>query len=393
MSPLTPGPVQLPHDILVIIVSIVARDDPNCVSIKKCSLVCHDLLHLCRKYIYRSVVPPRFPSRSTALMIQKRLSAAPEIGAYIQNLDLDVKVHDLANDWLIESFKKITGLKQLALQLPWLDGGVHPWSYILVQPALLYLIQLPTLTHLTLSHIDNFYLPDLAPCVNLKHLTLKSLRYHPDIEYPIRPLPSKPMRLSNLAIVSMHRPEIDDLCAWHCAGGKPFVDFDSLKRLSYGMDDRWDLSAVRRLLAFCGSLIGIRLTFDVGGLGTYEGRLAEMLLPKLVTLKHLSLSIALDHSRPLCAFFRELDRMTNNIIETLEIRVCLDPSPYQADKFGEDCASLDTLLTKPVWQQLRKVSLSFVRRGDAGEALDLPGMHFPKLSSSPFISLKVNASG
>jgi hypothetical protein len=122
-----------------------------------------------------------------------------------------------------------------------------------------------------------------------------------------------------------------------------------------------------------------------------------MLQPSMQTLKHIVVNISdvnVDDD-PLFGFPSEFkDMRTENIIETVTIRVGVD----SVCRRGDDWGRLDKVLLTPGWFSLKRVSLAieiaihFKRdRNDDDDELEkalreLPETQFPRLSSSNSVS-------
>ena len=123
--------IIFPLEIEEKILDLLAEDDDGHSALKTCSLVCQAFLPLCRKHIFRSIA--LVSSHNTHLF--ERL--------------------------LRETLKRISRLESLTFhqsKLPKVDWSDNP-----IRPALLHLLHLPTLTHFTMTNINNFLVSDLIP--------------------------------------------------------------------------------------------------------------------------------------------------------------------------------------------------------------------------------------
>ena len=261
---------RLPLEVIEHIIDDVARNDDHVVdnnfsSIKACALVCSSFLHLCRKYIfgYVSLNDPvvwRFASSPTSDDLNRLLSNSPHLAVYIRTLYYHVNKKEFVTkrfSWLLPMFKKLVRLQKLTIihkrsvQLDWMQSSERK--------VLLPLLQLPTLTSISLVRIRNFPLADLAGCVNLKDLRIRSLGYSNDVGNFLEALPTTPMMLERLVINGGHAGPLQRLCDARRPDGKSIIDFSSLKELEIDAEAA-RLDSMKGFVEICKNLHKIKLS-------------------------------------------------------------------------------------------------------------------------------------
>ena len=254
----------IPVDVVDKVIEILAQDDPNLVSTKVCSLVCHDFFDLCRKHIFASITlnntydefySPSGWTKATTTMLVNLLSMTPEIANHIRNLFYVVTDDDLDNLSLIQTFKKITRLQSLTL----VSYSEYPleWDYNPLRPALLHLLHVPTLLHFSISTANNFIFQDLIPCLNLKHLEFDSIKF----ENPFSSiLPKNSLRLHQIKAGIRSAEATSELCTLQCPDGKPCINFESLVNVSSEIRGVDDSEASQQLFGCCDQLIDAEIT-------------------------------------------------------------------------------------------------------------------------------------
>ena len=228
---------MLPLEIEEMILNRVAEiDDLRHITLNACSLVCRAFLPICRKYIFGTIVLQYFrdPDKDTKPLIdafERLLRETPEIADYIHNLDYNIREEDLTipSIQLEESFKRISKLKSLSI---WNDLCLEfSWDDNPIRPALLHLLHLPTLTHLTMNRINDFVVSDLTPCVNLKYMDIGNFMTVVDEDTFPAVLPEKSIQLDEFVSGMGTSEFIMELCSAQRPDGLPIIDFKSLSRL------------------------------------------------------------------------------------------------------------------------------------------------------------------
>ena len=236
---------RLPLEVVELIIDSVAaryyklyRVFYDLSSTKACALVCHAFLPLCRKHLFASVTlySRPYPSSHTSDDLNKLLLNSPHLAVYIRNLDFHVHKKEFVGKrlpWLLAMFKKLVRLQKLSLSYSLPQRGKFDWTSSCVRKVLLPLLHLPTLTSITLETLKNFDLTDLAGCVNLKNLRIKSIECSASngAGKTLEALPATPAMLEWLAIEGNVKP-VQQLCDARRPDGKPIIDFSSLKKIT-----------------------------------------------------------------------------------------------------------------------------------------------------------------
>ncbi len=230
-------------------------------SLKTCSLVCRAYLPICRKRLFASVILNNVepgPHRLTTAVLDRLISARPEIADYIRKLDFDIRVEDLANPTIQESLKRISRLESLTVlhrNRPRLD-----WSNNPIRPALLQLLHLPTLTYFKISYVDNFVVSDLVPCTNLKHLNIGHHTGAADTASFPGTQPTRSARLHELTAGLAAPAAILELCKARRPDGQPVVDFNSLSKITVFVEKPLEGEVVQELFRHCEKLTDVNVS-------------------------------------------------------------------------------------------------------------------------------------
>ncbi|KAF8968073.1 hypothetical protein BDZ97DRAFT_1655509 [Flammula alnicola] len=386
-------------DVIEIILEIL-DDEEGHQSLKACSLASHALLHPCRKRIFRSIVINSDPNRPSPLSTIRRLgdlvlASTPEIANYVRALDF----HRITSDDLVDPnvprvlmyFTQLQSLnlcgyanRNISQSLDWIAIALP------IRTAFLRLMHLPTLTHLSLSFIENFTVYDLIPCTNLLRLEVNQFHIAEihDTPEPWSILPPRPVQLQELVIGYKSTGVANKLVEATRPDGLPLINFKNLKMFGGACENLMDtdlkapLKMTEQLTAIC---VGISNKIGLSGF-------ADLVAPCIKTLKIVDVLVVIDHPAddPLAGLCDELKNMAGgNDLEALKIHVKLLAN--QHCKTGDDWGRLDkVLLTESGWPALERVSLditiySFVGRQDNGllQALkNLPQTQLTGLASS-----------
>lgn len=255
-----PSTPVFPPEIEETIIDVLA-DNEDQSSLKTCSLVCQAYLPICRKRLFASVVlnddlNPGAPRLTTAVL-ERLLSARPEIADYIRKLKFNIRVEDLTNPTIQESLKRLSRLESLTVQhrnRPKLD-----WSNNSIRPALLHLLHLPTLTHFKISYVDNFVVSDLVPCVNLKHLDIGHHTTAADTASFPGTQPTRSVRLHELTAGVAAPAAILELCTARRPDGQPVIDFKSLSRITVMVEKPLEGEVAQELFRHCEKLTDVNV--------------------------------------------------------------------------------------------------------------------------------------
>ena len=264
----------VPVDILEHVVDILAADDDQ-ISIKAFSLVCHSVLHFCRKHIFKTIIIdtnyPEDKQSASVLLLCRLICNAPHIADYVRVLIMDIytdserlcsKYPDFA--YILGKFNHIQSLTIFNTKHS--RGYLRLYWYGIEEPlqrAILHLVQLDTLTALHLgfmrlpitkmelsANLQRLELDDVGPLTlraednatssNAKSVHLREFRMD--------------SRSSTIANVIFSARRLDGLRAFN---------FDSLRHfhaLWYGHDG---IDATRNVLAKATHLATFDLTGDV----------------------------------------------------------------------------------------------------------------------------------
>ena len=254
-------PSIFPLEIEEIILDLLAEDDKGHSVLKTCSLVCQAFLPICRKYIFGSIFlnDPNAISPHTTRAFERLLHESPEIADYIRKLDYTILIADLTS-LIQESLKRISRLELLSVRYHYLPG--LDWSNNPIRPALLHLLHLPTLTHLTMSIIDDFVITDLIACVNLKYL---QIAHHMSVAakntFPVA-LPKNSIQLEEFDAGIRSNTVIMELCTARRPDGQPVIDFGSVSKITAvtGQPEYGEPETSQMLFSCCHGLTDVNIT-------------------------------------------------------------------------------------------------------------------------------------
>ncbi|KAF9478243.1 hypothetical protein BDN70DRAFT_994351 [Pholiota conissans] len=392
----------LPFELIEVILDIVAHSDgPGFPSTKTCALVCYDFHQICRKHIFASIAlgpitigtVQATKTNASSAELHQLLDDTPEIGALIRNLEFCIQSVHLAEHCILQrTFQKISHLENLAIDR---EDGEFQWNDNSLRPALLHLLQSPTLCHLRLQNISDFLVADLFPCVSLRGLAFSAK--FTVFDSPDRRMPEGPLRLRRIK-VGHHVESIAKFFSLQCTDQKPFIDLEKLSDLSVGIFSRSDIAHSRLLFSRCKRLSFARISVSTPWMDFTQIGLFEMLLPTVQTLKHLMIEYPyynkIRDDNPLTGLTIELEKLKGNYnIEYITISVLLPPVLDCMENTESEWRRLDTILTSSAWSNLRAVSLKIKLLGhprvDHLELMSLlekhPATHLPNLSSSKAI--------
>ncbi|KDR76488.1 hypothetical protein GALMADRAFT_225543 [Galerina marginata CBS 339.88] len=383
--------VTLDVDVVETIFDALAEDYTDFTSLRACSLACRAFLPLCRKHIYASInLNHSFPGyhSPTTLMLERLLLTTPELAGYIRKLDYCITAQDFGNPMAPDVLRQITRLQSLVI---WHHvRSEMQWNNNPLRPALLHLLHLPTLIHLTLSTVENFVVSDLIPCVNLKNLEVYDITTGdaPESFSPVPP--QKPVRLKNLKVGDVDISELGKFYITRRPDGKLVMDFSDLVKISIQLN-RFDLKVPRGLYHYhylfkhCGPELSstyISVFHSVPLTGLFK-----LLEPCMQTLRHLCVRIRLsdnDIDDPLSDLLTEFEEVKQiNMIESITVFV----DTPESFKGGDVGGRFDQVLTSSSWSSLKRVSLTFndsafgLSQSDGPKALLLARTMFPRLLS------------
>ncbi|KDR76487.1 hypothetical protein GALMADRAFT_267571 [Galerina marginata CBS 339.88] len=346
---------NVPLDVVETIIDILAEDDTNFLSVKASSLCCRAVLPFCRKHIYASIdlnhSRTMQPPSPTTSMLEQLLLANPELADYIRKLDYRIIAEDFERPTLHSALRLITRLQSLLIWPIYLNRGYMFWNNSL-RPALLHLLHLPTLVHLSLLSIRQFAVSDLTPCVNLKTLKMLNTTTVDAAENFSSALPLKSIRLENLIVMDVGDSALE-LNKTRRSDGQFVIDLSDLVSVEVHLRQSQGLETAQELFKRCGSLTSVCIY--VSQPMTLTG-LSRLLEPCMQTLRRLHVGINSDGFRDDLLFDlpSELDGMKHrNVIESITVHFT------GAENCREgDWGWLDQELTSPGWSSLKQVYLS-----------------------------------
>ena len=403
---------RLPLEVVGLIIDDVGANLHNDFSsIKACALVCHSFLPLCRKYIFACVTLnwnlPHHSSLPTSDQLNNLLSNSPHLAEYIRELDYPFTEKEFGpkrSPWLSSMFKKLVKLQKLSLSYStFTQGRLLNWMSSYKRMVLLPLLQLPTLTWISLFKIRNFPMADLAGCANLKNLEIWGLECSKGVGEFLEALPPTPVMLELLDFNCRNIKTVLRACKARRPDGKPIIDFSSLKQITAIVER---LDSMKELFGMCRNLQKIDinskclstscplhpfdLTLIVDDGMSYDPSKSPSLKGLLTMLEH-SLHTLVDinieygihneetYDGALASLCHELEKMIGkNVVETINLEILVTG----------DCSRLgeldDVLMGFPGgWPALRKVSiLLIVVMPSNNELKALQGIPFAKLVES-----------
>ena len=257
-------PSIFPLEIEEMVLDLLAEEDEGHSALKMCSLVCQTFLPICRKHIFGSIVlnDHKFNALSpfTTHAFERLLHETPEIANYIRKLDYTIQCADLESPSNQESLKRISSLKFLGVRHPSHTRLELNWSNNPIRPALLHLLHLPTLTHLSVTNIKDFVVSDLIPCVNLKYLDIG--RYTTGAaEFTFHAaLPEHLIQLNEFVAGIKSPTAIMKLCTARRPDGQPIINFGSLSKITMEIENPYEVEASQELFRHCHFLTNVDIS-------------------------------------------------------------------------------------------------------------------------------------
>jgi hypothetical protein len=241
----------LPLEILLYILDLLAAgDDGDIKSLQILSQTCKSMVPLCRKHLFSSL---RLHTRLDSERFSDLLSRIPDIARYVTSLNYavyDSPIYD--HELNILDILKEHSLQSIELLSPL--GFIRDWRKFpeSIRSSLVCLIQLPTVTHLSIKSFKGFPATALSRCSNLIDLRLAKLRLEiappsPEVNQVISrskiPTPvslyTRPGAYNGLTVLlnsaSLH------------AGG-PVVDFSRLQKADFNVDRPGDIGHISELI-------------------------------------------------------------------------------------------------------------------------------------------------
>ena len=235
----------LPLDILLNIIDLLAGGDGEDIkSLQILSRTCKYMVPLCRKYLFSSL---NLHSKLISERFSDLLSKNPDIARYVTSLDYGVDIFPISGHELniFDMLKKRSSLRSIGLRpLSYSDWNYFPES---TRSSLIFLIQLPTVTHLSINHFNGFPATALSGCGNLIHLQLRRLILAPpEVDQVIsrRKIPSP----VSLYIGTRTYGLAALLNSASLYAGGPIVDFSRLQKAEIHVSSPDDIDQVNELI-------------------------------------------------------------------------------------------------------------------------------------------------
>ncbi|KAF9477069.1 hypothetical protein BDN70DRAFT_995229 [Pholiota conissans] len=392
---------SIPLDVVELIIDALVQveDDPSLPATKACSLACYDFSVVCRKRIFAHIVvnqrnnmytpPPKFgwQHRATTATFEELLRKSPEIVDHIHSLDYSVTPDDLNHlEVLGQILIKMTQLKSFTIRCFGFKWNNTPQ----LRPALLHILDLPTLVDFNLDGITGFYLEDLSRPKNLEEFGFDSVETS---KFPFAS-PDLPVKLRSMDIGSFCSATVFEICAKKCTNGQPFLDLATLQELTIRWFSDEDVDASFFLLSHCNALTSLRYYAadgpDADELSFQDLSSILALSSATRTLKYLEAHTLYALGGSLGVYnglADELAKMANNnVIEQIKIEIFIQMMS-DCDR-GDEWGALDRALASG-WRYLRRCSVIVVFIGNSPvvsgleEALLHVGKtRFPRLSAN-----------
>jgi hypothetical protein len=241
--PGTHGPMEtLPLDILLYIIDLLA-DNADIKSLQILSQACKSLVPLCRKHLFSSLCL-HSTLNSESERFSDLLSKNPDLARYVRSLNY--RVYNPIGDHvlnILDILKKRSSLQSIQL----VSSLIEPldWNdfHESMQSSLIFLIQLPTVTFLSIRSLTGFPATVLSGCSNLNHIDLRRGEFNlapPEVNNQVisRSKISTPVSLSI-------KTDTDGLSALlnsaSLHAGGPIVDFSRLRSAQIYVGSRGEI--------------------------------------------------------------------------------------------------------------------------------------------------------
>ena len=237
----------LPLDILLYIIDLLAAgDDEDIKSLQILSQTCKYMVPPCRKHLFSSLNlhSDLYSERFSDLLLKN-----PDIARYVTSFsyrvsnltsDRDLNILDMLKGHASLQLIQLSPLKALR-SLKWKD---FPES---IRSSLIFLIQLPSVTHLDITHFKEFPATALSLCSNLIDLQFKRLSFAPSEVNQVIPrikIPT-PVSLDVKAKACGLAPLLNSATL---PAGDPIVDFSRLQKARFYLGSRDDLVLANGLI-------------------------------------------------------------------------------------------------------------------------------------------------
>lgn len=245
-----------PSEILETIIdslALAAEDDHESLAcLKACAFVCHNFHFRVRTHIFKSITLEECQSNGHNLLrFHVLISRTPEIAYYVRSLDYSIGEIDSNAFVFADTLRSLTSLRQLTIR-PYNKR----WDRLPFRGAILQMMHLSTLTHLTVISTTDFAISDLGPCTGIKSLALYNVK----------------VETNGIKSYQGHQPPSLDRFAGDCgilirqiyttrrADGHPIFDFSKLQTLSLNLQKNQDKSDIQGFFQCCTQLKSVYLS-------------------------------------------------------------------------------------------------------------------------------------
>jgi hypothetical protein len=233
----------LPLDILLYIIDLLAGgDDKDIKSLQILSQVCKSMVPLCRKHLFSSL---HLHSELNSERFSDLFSKNPDIHRYVRSLNY--RVYNPISDHvlnILDMLKKRSSLQSITLSSPRLDWNDFPES---IRSSLVFLIQLPTISHIDIYEFKGFPATALSGCSNLINLRLGKLNLAPPEVNQVISRSKIPTPVSLCIRINAYGfAALLGSASLHAGG--PIVDFSRLQKADFYVDSRGEIDQVNELI-------------------------------------------------------------------------------------------------------------------------------------------------
>ena len=247
----------LPFDILLDIINLLAGgDDEDIKSLKILSQTSKSMVPLCRKHLF-STLDLHSNLKLNLQRFSDLLSKNPDIASYVRNLHyivsrLPISDHELN---ILDMLKKRSSLQSIGLSLSGLGWNDLNES---IRLSLISLIQLPTVTSISIHSIVGFPATALSGCGNLVNLELGEINLTPPEVNQVISLSKIPAPVSlYIDAVTYGLPALLNSASLHAGG--PIVDFSRLQKAEFEVESPDDIDQVNELIRVTTQLEHFRI--------------------------------------------------------------------------------------------------------------------------------------
>ena len=269
----------LPLDILLHIIDLLTgRDDEDVKSLRILSQVCKSMVPLCRKHLFSSL---SLHNELNSERFSGLLLKNPDIACYVRSLHyivcLPISDHELN---ILDILKKRSSLQSIelwSLEVEWNNLAES------MRSSLVSLIQLPTVTSLSIESFKGFPSTALSGCGNLIYLRLGELNLAPPEVNQVISRNKIPAPLSLIIITKSLSDTYSLAYLLNSAGlhaDGPIVDFSRLQKADFQVNSRDDINQVNELIKVTTRLEYMKILSERTGVVTYIFKLTERIFLK-----------------------------------------------------------------------------------------------------------------